>query len=97
MLDDSNVVGECCFFGCIVHTKRFPFAINTDLCCEPLPTLGHSSIPTGVSRRQFSFLAAHSFCCLVLSAVESSNCWESGDTQGQWMVRCADVSMLYFV
>ena len=56
MLDDSTVVGEGCFFGCVVCTNVFCFAINSDLCFEPLPFLGHSSIPTGVCRIKFSFL-----------------------------------------
>ena len=34
--------------------------VRIDLCYEPLPTLTHSIIPSGVSRRQFSFLATHS-------------------------------------
>ena len=32
VLDDSTVVGECCFFGSGVCTKVFLFAINFDLC-----------------------------------------------------------------
>ena len=61
MLDDSTVVGECCFFGCVVCTKVFLFAtVNSDLCSESLSNLVHSSIPSGVRRTKLSFLAAHS-------------------------------------
>ena len=57
------VVGKRCFFGCGVHPKGFTFAIKIDLCLEPssIPILVHSSIPCGVVRLKFSFLAAHSF------------------------------------
>ena len=61
VLDDSTVKGEGCFFGGIVCTQVFRFAINIDPCYVPLPILGHSIIPSGVCRRQFSFLATHSF------------------------------------
>ena len=50
VLDDRTVVGECCFFACVVCTKGFRFAFKIDLCCEPLPSLAHSSISTGVRR-----------------------------------------------
>ena len=56
VLDDSTVKGECCFFGCVVCTKVFLFAINFDLCFEPLPSLAYSIIPGGVGRSKSSFL-----------------------------------------
>ena len=66
-MNDSTVVGECCFFGCVVCTKGFYFAINLDLCFEPLPTLGHSSIPTGVCRCKSSFLFwIHQFIVILI-------------------------------
>ena len=65
MVDDSTVIGECCFFGGLECTKVFLFAfvINSDCdyCFELLSTNLLSSIPTGVSRRYCSFLATHYF------------------------------------
>ena len=67
MLDDSTVVGECCFFGCVVCTKEFLFATNSDVCLEPLPTLGHSIIPCGVVRCKSSFLFwIHQFIVILI-------------------------------
>ena len=67
MLDDSAVKGECCFFGCVVSTNVFLFAIDLDLCFEPLPTLGHSIIPSGVSRLKSSFLFwIHDFIVILI-------------------------------
>ena len=56
MVNDSTVVGECCFFGGAVYPKVFLFAINTELCLEPLPSLDHSNVATGVVRFKCSFL-----------------------------------------
>ena len=58
-MDDSLVKDECCFFGCLVCTKVSLFTIKIDLCFVPVPSLGHSMIPTGVSSRQLSFLGTH--------------------------------------
>ena len=53
-MDDSTVVGQCCFLGCIVCTKVFFFVINTDRCKELFPHFVYSTIPSGVCI--FSFL-----------------------------------------
>ena len=49
VLDDSTVVDERRFFGGIVCTKGFVFAINFDLCSKSVSSRRvHSSIPGGV-------------------------------------------------
>ena len=79
MLDDGTVNGEGCFFGgvvctngCGVSTKIFLFAINSDPCLEPLPTVVHSLILSGVCRYKSSFLCwIHDIIVILITDGES--------------------------